>query len=159
VLPADLISVLGRDRFLAGRDSMDPVVAARGANGLDANAAEVLQLKWWRGQLAATAAKRFVGLDGWITPTAALPAPPVAEFADPAEALRLTLAITRATQPGNLLGLCATSTPIHALGSPLPVGLQLLCPANRDAHTLAAARAIEDLLGPPPRPDVTGFLA
>ena len=119
----------------------------------------MLQLKWWRGQLAAAAARRFAGLDGWITPTAALPAPPVADFADPAEALRLTLAITRATQPGNLLGLCSTSTPIHALGSPLPVGLQLLCPAHREAQALAVAQAIEDLLGSPPRPDLTGYVS
>ena len=58
-LPADLISVLGRDRFLAGRERMDPVVAARGGNGLEVKAAEVLQLKWGRQQLCAAAEARF----------------------------------------------------------------------------------------------------
>jgi aspartyl-tRNA(Asn)/glutamyl-tRNA(Gln) amidotransferase subunit A len=158
-LPADLISVLGRERFLAGRERMDPVVAARGGIGLEVKAAEVLQLKWRRQQLCAAAEARFEGLDGWVTPTAALAAVPVADFTDPAEAMRLTLAITQDTQPGNLLGLCATTTPIQMLGATLPVGLQVLCPANREARALAIALAIEDLVGPPPRPDLSGFLA
>ncbi len=157
-LPADLISVLGRERFLAGRERMDPVVAARGGMGLEAKAAEVLQVKWWRQQLCAAAEARSEGLDGWITPTAAIASVPVADFTDPAEAMRLTLAITQDTQPGNLLGLCATTTPIQMLGSALPVGLQLLCPANHEARALAIALAIEDLVGPPPRPDLSGFL-
>jgi aspartyl-tRNA(Asn)/glutamyl-tRNA(Gln) amidotransferase subunit A len=158
-LPADLISVLGRDRFLAGRERMDPVVAARGAKGLEVMAAEVMQLKWRRRQLCAAAEARFEGLDGWVTPSAAVAAVPVAEFNDLENSMRLTLGITQDTQPGNLLGLCATTTPIQMLGSALPVGLQVLCPANREARALAIALAIEDLVGPPPRPDLAGFLA
>src|SRR3712207_8646310 len=34
VLPACLIATLGRDRFLVGRDQMDPIVAKRAASGL-----------------------------------------------------------------------------------------------------------------------------
>lgn len=158
-LPADLISVLGRDRFLAGRERMDPVVAARGAKGLEVMAAEVMQLKWRRRQLCAAAKARFEGLDGWVTPSAAVAAVPVAEFNDLENSMRLTLGITQDTQPGNLLGLCATTTPIQMLGSALPVGLQVLCPANREARALAIALAIEGLVGPPPRPDLAGFLA
>jgi hypothetical protein len=35
----------------------------------------------------------------------------------------------------------------------------VLCPANREARALAIALAIEGLVGPPPRPDLAGFLA
>ena len=45
-LPADLITMLGRERFLAHREIMDPIVAARGGNGLDAGAPEYNQLRW-----------------------------------------------------------------------------------------------------------------
>jgi aspartyl-tRNA(Asn)/glutamyl-tRNA(Gln) amidotransferase subunit A len=41
-LPADLIATLGRERFLAGREMMDPVVGARGDRGLEVGAAEYL---------------------------------------------------------------------------------------------------------------------
>jgi aspartyl-tRNA(Asn)/glutamyl-tRNA(Gln) amidotransferase subunit A len=158
VLPADLISVLGRDRFLAGRARMDSVVAARGGKGLDVMAAEVLQLKWGRQQLCSAAEARFEGLDGWVTPTAAVAAVPVDDFNDLEKSMRLTLGITQDTQPGNLLGLCATTTPVQMPGAALPVGLQILCPANREARALAIALAIEDLVGLPPRPDLGGFL-
>ncbi len=158
-LPTELIAVLGRDRFLAERDRLDPVVAARAARGLDVAAAEYLRCVWRRRELATAAAARFEGLDGWITPTAARTAPPVADFTDPDEGLRLTLAITRATQPANLLDLCATSTPLPLAGPALPAGLQVLGPAGGEAGALAIARAIEELIGPPPAPDLRGFLA
>jgi aspartyl-tRNA(Asn)/glutamyl-tRNA(Gln) amidotransferase subunit A len=158
VLPADLITVLGRERFLEGRDAIDPIVAARGAKGLEVRAPDYNQLRWRRLQLCESATKRFRGLDGWVTPTIARAAMPVSDFDDLGEGMRLTLAITQATQPVNLLGLCATSTPIQTFGAEYPIGLQIVCPGGGDAEALAIALAIEDLIGPPPRPDVSGFL-
>ena len=99
------------------------------------------------------------GLDGVVAPSAAILPPPVADFADPAAGLQLALAITRNSQPGNLLDLCGTSTPIHGLGAPLPVGFQVLCRAGDDARALAIALTLEELLGPPPQPDLAAFLA
>lgn len=159
VLPACLIAALGRDRFLAERDKMDPVVAARADNGLTALGADVIRLENRRQQACRIVdAERFKGLHGWITATATILAPDMTEFEDVERGMRLTLGMTQNTQPGNYMGLCGTTTPIHGLGAPLPVGLQIVCPAGRDARAVSIARAIENLVGPPPRPDVTAFL-
>jgi aspartyl-tRNA(Asn)/glutamyl-tRNA(Gln) amidotransferase subunit A len=158
VLPAELIATLGRERFAAGRAVMDPVVGARGERGLEVLAADYLRLERQRKELCRSAAQRLEGFDGIVAPSAAILPPPVADFADPAAGLKLALAITRNSQPGNLLDLCGTSTPIQSLGAPLPVGLQILCPAGQDAKALAIALTLEELLGPPPAPDLARFL-
>lgn len=159
VLPACLIAVLGRERFLAGRDQMDPVVAARGDSGLTALGADVIRLESRRREACRIVdAERFRGLHGWITPTATILSPDMAEFDDVERGMRLTLGMTQNTQPGNYLGLCGITTPIHGLGAPLPVGLQVFCPAGRDARAVSIGRAIENLIGPAPKPDFAGFL-
>jgi aspartyl-tRNA(Asn)/glutamyl-tRNA(Gln) amidotransferase subunit A len=157
-LPAELIATLGRERFARGRAAMDPVVGARGERGLEVWASDYIRLERERRELCRSAAQRLQGFDGVLAPSAAILPPPVADFADPAAALQLALAITRNSQPGNLLDLCGTSTPIHGPGAPLPVGLQVLCPAGRDAQALAVALTLETLLGPPLQPDLTDFL-
>jgi Asp-tRNA(Asn)/Glu-tRNA(Gln) amidotransferase A subunit family amidase len=45
------------------------------------------------------------------------------------------------------------------LGADLPVGLQIVCAPGADARALGIARLIEDLVGPPPKPDLAPFLA
>ena len=157
-LPAELIATLGRERFAQGRAAMDPVVGARGDRGLEVLAADYLRLERRRRELCRSAALRLEGVDGIVAPTAAILPPPVADFADPAAGLRLALAITQNSQPGNLLDLCGTSTPIQGDG-PLPVGLQILCPAQQDARALSIALTLEQLFGAPPKPDLAGFLA
>ena len=102
--------------------------------------------------------ERFRGLDGWLTPTIARVTVPLSDFDDLEEGMKLTLAITQATQPVNLLALCSTSTPIQQLGAQLPVGLQVVCPGGGDADALSIALAIEDVVGSPPHPDLSGFL-
>jgi aspartyl-tRNA(Asn)/glutamyl-tRNA(Gln) amidotransferase subunit A len=158
-LPVELIATLGRERFARGRAAMDRVVGARGERGLEVLASDYIRLERERRELCRSAAQRMQGFDGIVAPSAAILPPPVADFADPAAGLRLALAITRNSQPGNLLDLCGTSTPIHGLGAPLPVGLQVLCRAGDDARALAIALTLEELLGPPPQPDLAAFLA
>ena len=63
----------------------------------------------------------------------------------------------RNTYSANILGLCATTTPVHGFGSNLPVGLQLMCEGFTESRALSVALLMEDLFGPPPRPDVSGF--
>jgi aspartyl-tRNA(Asn)/glutamyl-tRNA(Gln) amidotransferase subunit A len=158
VLPAELIATLGRERFAAGRAAMDPVVGARGDRGLVVLAAEHLRLERRRRELCRSAALRLAGFAGLVAPTAAILPPPVADFADPAAGMKLALAITQNSQPGNLLDLCGTSTPIQGPDAPLPVGLQILCPTQHDARALAIALTLEQLFGPPPKPDLAAFL-
>jgi aspartyl-tRNA(Asn)/glutamyl-tRNA(Gln) amidotransferase subunit A len=157
-LPADLITVLGRERFVEGRDAIDPIVAARGDIGLDVGAPEYNRLQRRRRELCDSVNERFRGLDGWLTPTIARVTVPLSDFDDLEEGMKLTLAITQATQPVNLLALCSTSTPIQQLGAQLPVGLQVVCPGGGDADALSIALAIEDVVGSPPHPDLSGFL-
>lgn len=86
-------------------------------------------------------------------------APPLAAFADDREALRLAFAISQNTQPGNLLNLCGTSTPIQGqTGVALPVGLQVLCPGGEDARLFSIALSLEDIFGSQPKPDVAALL-
>lgn len=151
-VPADLIAGLGRERFLQGREKMDPVVAARAARGLEVKAAEYIQLIRRQRQLVAIIEDRMAGLDAWIGPTALMLPMPVASLDDE---LRLAATITQNTQLGNLFDLCGTSSPIQ--GAALPVGLQVLCRRCQDAAALSIGLAIEALLGVPPRPDLTPF--
>ena len=125
-LPAYALAVLGRDRFLKERERMDTIVAARCASGLDRSADEFISLELRRYRLWKIAQERMEGLDGWITPTMAMVAPPVADFDNLEKGMKLTLAITQATQPGSLFGQCGISSPIQKYGSDLPVGLQVL---------------------------------
>ena len=157
ILPAELIAVLGRARFEEGRARMDPVVAARAARGLDVTADQYIRLLWRQRDLVRAGEARMAGFDGWIMPTAALRPVPVSDFDDLENGLQLAFSITQNTQPMNLLGQCGVSLPMQHLGSDLPVGLQIACAPKRDEQALAIARAVEQVLGTPPPPDLSGF--
>ena len=158
-MPVNAIAVIGRERFLDIRERMDPIVAIRCAAGLDVQAAEYLRLEARRAELCRIAQAKMQRLDGWVTPTIAMAAPPVADFDDPEANMRMTFAITQATQPGSMYDLCASSSPIHMYGSDLPVGLQVLCQKDRLDQAISIGLAIEKVTGPPPRADVGPFLS
>ena len=160
-VPANLLAVLGRDRFLAERAAMDPLIAPRIADGLEVMADHYIRLEWRRQELERVAGERLAGLDGWVVPTAGMVAPPVDDIAGKDNAALVAEMAARKTHrrmSGNYFGLCATSTPIQQFGSDLPVGLQIMCPAGRDDRALSIALTLEDLFGAPPRPDLGGFL-
>jgi aspartyl-tRNA(Asn)/glutamyl-tRNA(Gln) amidotransferase subunit A len=158
ILPAELIAVLGRARFEAGRDRMDPVVAVRAGRGLDVAAHDYARAIWRHRELIRVAEVRMNGLDGWISPTAALRPVPVADTEDLQRALALAFSITRGSQPTNLFGQCGVSLPIQHLGSDLPVGLQIACAPNSDRTLLRTACAVEQVLGTPLQLDLGGFV-
>ncbi len=158
LLPAECIATLGRDRFMAERGSMDPIVAARAAMGLEAQGSEILRALRRHDELVASVSGRFADVDAWIAPTTPIVAQPVQSFGDIGKGLELTGLVTRNTQPGNLFGMCAATLPIHRFGSPLPVGLQLMCPGGSDARLLSIACAIETVVGPPELPNMNAFV-
>ncbi|MSO54518.1 MAG: amidase [Rhodospirillales bacterium] len=158
ILPADLIAILGRERFLSERGQMDAVVAARASRGLDTLGSDYIRARRRVVELEGVAARGLEDLDGWITPMAALVAPAVTDFADFDRGLSLALTITRGAQPANMFGLAAASTPIHGLGASLPVGLQLMVPAFAERRLLALSCLVENLVGPAPRPDLGAFV-
>ena len=158
VSPTELLSVLGRDRFLAIRDRMDRDVAARVANGLELPADRYIRLMWRQDALCRSTRQRMQGLDGVVAPTVPMVAVAREKFDDAAFEHAYHRAVPWNTRPGNVLGLCATTTPVQAFGASLPVGLQVLCAGFSEDRALSVARTIEDIVGPPPRPDLTPFV-
>jgi aspartyl-tRNA(Asn)/glutamyl-tRNA(Gln) amidotransferase subunit A len=153
-----LIAMLGRERFLAGRENMDPVVRARGEKGLDVQAADWLQLEVKRKKLAAGIQERFRNLDAWISPTAPVLPAPVNDLNDSRKAMELTPRMAQNSQPVNYLDLCAVTLPVQQFGSPLPVGLQIISPGGAENHLLSVALAVEEAIGQGVPPALDGFL-
>ena len=157
-LPTELIAVLGRERFIAERARMDPVVASRAAEGLDVTADEYIQLLWRQRKLCRIMDERMEGFDGWVTPTRPTVPPPVVSRAEAEAKLPLPPNLWPNTPACSIFGLCGTSSPVHALGAGLPVGLQVMCPGGADGTALSIALMIEDIVGPPPQAELESFL-
>lgn len=158
IVPAEFVAAFGRERFSRERARMGADIAARAEAGLGIAADRYVGLVKNLEQLRRVGRERMLGFDGWITPTVGLVAPLVDAFADTAKALEINIRIGRLTRPVNLYGFCATSTPIHQLGSDLPVGLQVMAPADAEPSLLSLAVAIERVLGVPAAPDLGAFL-
>ena len=156
-LPVCLLADLGRDRFFAGRDMIDPVIERRIAAVLEVSASDYVALERRREASMTRALQRFEGFDAWISPTTAIYPPPVESLADPQAAFDLALGMTRNTQPANYLDLCAVSIPLPMDGHALPAGLQVMCPPGQEERLLAIATGIERLLGQPQLPVVENF--
>ena len=144
IVPAELINTLTPERFMAIRDGMDSVTAARASVGLETPAHTYVKAQHRRQVLIEKANATFSEVDLWLSPTCPFVPMPVAELATPAGHDRSLLA-SRNTQPGNLLDMCGLSLPMHDTGA-LPTGLQLTMPLNHDARLLATGRAVERLL-------------
>ncbi len=160
--PAHLIAIIGRERFLAERARMDPRVAPRVARGLEVTADSIVRLERRRRALVRIVHGRLAGLDGFVMPTAAFLPPPLADLDGKSpEALNALMAARRTHRRSfaNICGLTAFTTPVQQFGADLPVGLQVMGRGGDEANLLAVARTIESITGPPPRPDLSGFLS
>ncbi|SDV50252.1 amidase [Chitinasiproducens palmae] len=156
VLPAQLIALLGRDRFATHRDRMDPVVAARGERGLAVSEADLEDAKARRAFDVNSIAARFDTVHAWVMPTATAVAPSIDDLRDPARNWALTMGLTQNSQPINYLDMCAVSVPLITDGR-LPVGLQIAAPKGSEARLLAVAEAIETCIGRPAAIDMRPF--
>ena len=154
MIPGELITNLGRARASEGLDAMDPVSADRVRAGLDLGAGDFVAAVRRHGAWRKGAASLFRGLDGIVAPTSPSLPTPLAEAAAHADDPARRRATSINTLPANMMGLCATTTPIHAFGSPLPVGLQVICPGGAEERALSIALLLENLFGPPPRANV-----
>ena len=159
VLPACLVSVLGRERYEQGRKLMDSVVSARSARGLDEPGWRLLQLEHRRAEVQRIADEKLRPFDAWISPSTAVTAARVSDLSDVAAALETTMLMSQNSQPGNILGLCAAVLPMPRSKDRLPVGLQVMCRAGEDAKAVAIARAIEGVIGRAASPDLSGFVS
>ncbi|MGZ9059368.1 MAG: hypothetical protein ACXW14_09015, partial [Burkholderiaceae bacterium] len=159
MLPAEWVAFFGRERFVANKKNMDPVVQARASGGLDVCADEYLRLEQRRVELIAVARERMRGLDAWIMPTVVVVPGPAADCDTVDKAGAWNKLNTQNTRPGNMFAQCGVSLPIHHLCGTLPVGLQLCCAPGNDEHLLAVARAVEDVIGRALAPDVAQFVS
>lgn len=140
-MPSSLLSIFGKDNFLAQKHLMDPVIAKRVESGLQAKAYDFLALEDKRIKGCQSADRQFVGFDAWVSPTTADFAPLVSDFEDPQKGLQLALGMTQNTQPANYLELCAVSLPLPA--KDLAIGYQLMGAANTDQRLLEIAVEVE----------------
>lgn len=143
-MPASLLSILGKENFLAQKHLMDPVIAKRIESGLESRTYEYLALEDKRTASRAAVADRFIGFDAWVSPTTTDFAPLVSAFDDAENGMKLALGMTQNTQPANYLGLCAISLPLPVDG--LPIGYQLMGAPDTDQKLLEMAVEIEESL-------------
>ena len=156
-IPAEWLAFFGRERFIAHKKDMDPVVQARASAGLDVTADDYLRHERRRVELTALMRARMRGLDAWITPTVVVIPGPVADYDTVEKASAWNKLNTQNTRPGNMFAQCGISLPIHHLCGTLPVGLQLCCAPGEDTHLLEVARAVEQVVGRAPLPDARKF--
>ncbi|PLC49886.1 amidase [Pollutimonas subterranea] len=140
-MPSSLLSVLGKENFLAQKHLMDPVIAKRVESGLDVKAYTFLALEDRRTKSRAAVEERFIGYDAWVSPTTTAFAPLISDFEDAEKGMQLALGMTQNTQPANHLGLCSISLPLPVDG--LPIGYQLMGAPNTDLKLLEIAVEIE----------------
>jgi aspartyl-tRNA(Asn)/glutamyl-tRNA(Gln) amidotransferase subunit A len=152
LVPADLLTFLGRERVTAQFDRLDAVAAARLQVAFDVRADDYATMLARRREVQVLVNERCVGIDAWLTPTVPMLPQPTAAFRSVADVADWNRRATRNTRPGNLFGQCGISLPIQHLGAALPVGLQLCSAPGEDAALMSVACAIEDLLGQPPLP-------
>ena len=157
---AEFIASLGRERFLAIQDVMNPDVADRARTGLATMADAYVRAMRRQRQIAAIAAERIRDVDAWIAPTKYRVPPPYPGPFTSIEADRAFVATCAGpTRVVNTIEFCAMSQPIQRYGSALPVGFQLLCPNQGETRMLGVAQALEQVFGRPPKPDLGAFLA
>jgi aspartyl-tRNA(Asn)/glutamyl-tRNA(Gln) amidotransferase subunit A len=146
IVPADLISFLGRERLNMNWKLIDPVAASRIEKAFDMSADIYAKLVARQKALEKMMAERFKGIDAFLSPTVPVVPKPTADFQTVELASAWNKLATQNTRPANLFNQCAISLPIHHLGSSLPVGLQISSTAGSDAAMLAIARTVQDIL-------------
>ncbi len=150
IVPAELLSTLTRDGFASAAAKMDPVTEQRARAGLDVAAIDYFSAQKRIDELEQIARERLEGLDGWLSPTCPFVPLVIDTFSNPAEHKRSLLA-SQNTQPANLMGMCASSLPIHHLApkgkDTLPVGLHLMMPGDCDEDLLGLSQLLQLVLG------------
>ena len=154
IAPPEFLAAIGENDFHQALPNMDRVTGARAKKGLDITGMQHAAAIIRHNQLADLADDAFEGLDGWVSPTCTFLPMPVADLAE-AGAAEKSAQASRNTQPGNIFKLCAITTPVHQFGSPLPVGLQVMCRRGFDTHALSIGLALETHFGPGAKPNLS----
>ena len=118
----------------------DPIVRARMQTGSVVSEAEHAQMLADRAKLIAAMDARLADVDALILPTVPIPAPTIAEVADPDRFVDRNRLLLRNTAIANFFDLCAISLPCS------DGGLMLVARNGQDRRLLAIAAGIERLL-------------
>ncbi|MBI4183520.1 MAG: amidase [Proteobacteria bacterium] len=127
--------------------TLDPNVATRFEIARKVSAIDYFTEMRKVAELAAAANARLAEVDALVAPTVPVTVPTLAEVEDTATYVQANGAMTRNTQPINLLGLCAITIPAALDAKGMPVGLQLVARAGAEERLLAVALACEKVLG------------
>ena len=143
LVPYDLVNTLGRERFLSGRNEIDPTVFNRLSPALDLSEETTEQMRCRLGELSKLGARRLEGLDGFISPMTPLLPKRVTSCNNVKQASKFTGRVLQNSRPANIYNFCAASLPISHLTNNRPVGLQVHMVSGKDADLLSLCQSIE----------------
>lgn len=125
-------------------DELDPAVSHRMRRGFELSAADYVDTRQRFARAGVSLRRRLVDVDALLVPTTMLPARPLSEIdADPDTYARFNGHYLRNTAIGNLLGLCAVSTPCGFTSGGLPIGLMVYAKPFAEEMALRVAAAYE----------------
>lgn len=129
---------------------LDPAVMTRVEAADQITASDYLQRAANLAQYGREAARVFDTVDLLVSPTIPITAPVLADLAD-AETYRwANMMALRNTALVNLFGWCAVTLPTGLDAHGIPSGLQVIAPPMQERSLLAAAWAIETIIGSGP---------
>ncbi len=143
IVGPEILTSLTTELFEQIRNSIDTVTEQRAAHGLHVTAINHLIAQKRRQYLESKALKTFHELNCWVSPTCPF-VPMTVESLNDKKMFNRSLQASRNTQPGNLLGMCGISLPMHQAG--LPTGLQLMMPGGQDKQLLELSYAVQAAL-------------
>jgi aspartyl-tRNA(Asn)/glutamyl-tRNA(Gln) amidotransferase subunit A len=131
------------------QEQVDPALRGRLEKGSTQTAIEFIQREKWLDGLRQRAPKNFEGVDVILSPTVPISPPILVDGKPVPDPSNPPIIGARNTLPANFLEQCALTLPVGLDSNGMPVGLQLIAPANAEETLLAAASAIERVLGTP----------
>ena len=147
---AELIEFL-RSELPDWIEELDPVIKKRIEMGGDISAVEFLRRKREIRNAREDALDRFDSCDVIVSPTVPLPPPLLKDVSNADDYMPQNLLALQNTTVGSFLDFCAITIPVGLDSLNLPVGLQLMAPAEEELTLLALGQRLESLV-PAPQP-------
>lgn len=157
MIASELLATVGRERFFAAQDLVDPPVWSRVMRAKEFLADDYIKGLREHQALTLLARERMAGLDAVINPTVPRRPIPFSECATMETAAAWVGLTSRNARIANMLGQCGVSLPMQKPDADLPFGLQLAAPSGHDAEILRIAVSVEAALGTRKRPDMSAF--
>ena len=129
---------------------LDPAVMARVRAADDITASDYIRRRANLARFGRTAVRAFDTFDVLVSPTIPITAPAIADVTDAEAYRRANMLALRNTALVNLFGWCAVTLPTGLDSYGIPSGLQIIAPPMQERRLLAAATAIENVIGSGP---------